>query len=473
MPRAAWARRLLVGWLILWLTGLAPLPAAAFLGESLTLEKERQIGEEFAMTLQQYYLIINDPFLTSYINRVGQRLVSQMGPQPFSYRFHILDDPTMNAFAVPGGYIYVTTGFIRMMEREGELAGVLAHEISHIYARHLARQLERSRIVNIASVLGALAGLLVGVGPLTQALMVGSMAAGEASMLKYSREHEQEADSLGVRWMVKAGYDPRDMMSVFKKMGRQRWLEGGTLPVYLSTHPDINNRMVDLAHFLGSLGQEIRGGRNDPEFPFFVLKLEGLVGNPAQLLRRTTQDLQRRPQDPAAHYGQALALARLQRTEEALAAFQRALKYAPDHPLVTRDLAIFSFERTRYAEAQALFEGLLRRDPGDATSLYYLGRIAQERRQYDLALSLMEKAHRLNPSFVEVYLNLGTLYGERGNLGLAHYYLGLHSLMSKAYPTALFHFRKASQFLSPGDRRLAEVRRQVARLEKMKVKVVN
>ncbi len=464
--------RFLAGWMAVVLLWLPGRPAWGFM-ESLTVDKERQIGEEFAMQLQQYYLIINDPYLNSYLNRLGQRLVDQLGPQPFQYRFHILDDPTMNAFAVPGGYIYVTTGFIRMMEREGELAGVLAHEISHIYARHLARQLERGKVVSIASVLGALAGIFLGVGPLSQALLVGSMAAGETSMLKYSREHEQEADALGIKWMVKAGYDPRDMMTVFKKMGRQRWFEGGTLPVYLSTHPNVDSRIVDLAHHLGNLGTPGKGGRSDPDFAYFVLRLEATVGNPAQLLRRTSQDLAREPQNAAALYGKALALARLQRQDEAQAAFQQALKLSPDHPLLKRDLAVFYFERNRYSEAQPIFEALLRQNPRDETALYYLGRIAQERRQFDLALSLMEKAHHLNPTFVEVYQNLGTLYGERGNLGLAHYYLGLHSLKVKAYPTALFHFRKAASHLPAADNRLAESRRQVARLEKMRVRVPN
>jgi predicted Zn-dependent protease len=472
MPRRPTSQRFLVGCLAFWLL-LLPGRSALGIMESLTVDKERQIGEEFAMQLQQYYLIVNDPFLSSYINRLGQRLVSQMGAQPFKYRFHILEDPTMNAFAVPGGYVYVTTGFIRMMEREGELAGVLAHEISHIQARHLARQLEKGRVVSIASVLGALAGVFLGVGPLSQALLVGSMAAGEASMLKYSREHEQEADSLGIKWMIKAGYDPRDMMTVFKKMGRQRWFEGGKIPVYLSTHPDVDTRIVDLAHQLGSRESQARSGRSDPDFPYFVLKLEAAVGNPAQLLRRANQDLARQPTNPAAHYGKALALAKLERGDEAQAAFQQALKLAPDHPLIQRDLAILSFQRNRYPEAQAIFENLLKRSPGDETSLYYLGRIAQERRQFDQALSLLEKAHHLDPTFVEVYQNLGTLYGEKGNLGLAHYYLGLHSLKAKAYPTALFHFRKAAHHLSPGDNRSAEARRQVVRLEKMRIHVGN
>ena len=108
----------------------------AFLDElsgSLSIEKERQIGEQFLLEIQQVVPLVQDPFLTSYMNHLGQNLVAQMGPQPFHYNFFIVNDPSMNAFAVPGGYVFIHTGMIRMADREGELAGVMAHEISHIY----------------------------------------------------------------------------------------------------------------------------------------------------------------------------------------------------------------------------------------------------------------------------------------------------------------------------------------------------
>ena len=103
------------------------------LSGELSIEKERQIGEEFLLELQQYYPLVEDPFVTSYFNQLGQKLAAQIGPQPFHYKFFIVIDPSMNAFAVPGGYIFIHTGMIRMAEREGEVAAVLAHEISHIY----------------------------------------------------------------------------------------------------------------------------------------------------------------------------------------------------------------------------------------------------------------------------------------------------------------------------------------------------
>jgi len=468
LPRLA-VVLLLVGSMLL----IPTQPTQAGFFEGLTIEKERQVGEEFFLELQQIMPIVGDPFLTSYFNRLGQRLAAQLGPQPFKYRFFIVDDPSMNAFAVPGGYVFVTTGMIRQMEREGELAGVVAHEISHVYARHMAKQMEKAKITNIATLIGAMAAVFLGGAALAEPLMVGTMAAGASSMLKYSRDLEQEADSLGFKWMVKAGYDPRDMLSIFRKLGRQRWFEGGEIPVYLSTHPDVDSRLVDLSHQLSRNEGNIPVSPNSVEFQYFTIKVEAYCGSPVQLLRRMNQDTAREPQNPVFRYGQALALARQERFEDALSAFQQALKLAPGNALIQRDLAILYFNRNRYQEAQQLLDELSRRSPQDEVILYYLGRIYQERKQIDQALPLFEKAHNLNPAFIEVYYNLGTLYGEKGQLGLAHYYLGLHSLRTKALPTALFHFQKALKNLPSHDSRYFEVQRQVARLEKMRVKVRN
>ena len=442
------------------------------LSGELSIEKERQIGEEFLLELQQYYPLIEDPFVTSYFNQLGQKLAAQMGPQPFHYKFFIVVDPTMNAFAVPGGYIFIHTGMIRMAEREGEVAGVLAHEISHVYARHMAKMMKKARIATVASLIGALASVFLG-GALAQPLIMGSMAAGESAMLKYSRDGEGEADALGFKWMLKAGYNPRDMVTIFNKMNKQRWLEGGKVPIYLSTHPDVDNRIVELSHQLAIHQKELPPERNNPDFEYFTIKLASLSGNPNQLLRRMTQDGLREPNNPAFQYGQALALAKLEQHGEALAAFQQALRLAPDNRLIKRDLAIYYFNHNQYSEALQKLNELSQRYPQDDVVLYYLGRIYQETKKRDQALPLFEKVHKLNPAFSEVYYNLGTLYGEKGQMGLAHYYLGFHSLKVKALPTALYHFQKALKNLSPNDPHYTEVQTQLTRLEKMKVRVRN
>ncbi len=451
---------------------LGPTHVAGGFFDPLTVKRERQIGEEFFMQLQHFYSISSDPFVTSYINRLGQKLVAQLGPQPYQFRFFILEDPSMNAFAVPGGYIFVTTGFIRTIEREGELVGVLSHEISHIYAKHLSRQMSKARPINILTLVGGLAAVLLG-GAAAAPILAGTQAAGQAAMLKYSRDMEQEADSLGFKWMMKAGYNPRDMIGVFRKMGKQRWFQGGDIPIYLSTHPDVQARLVDLSHQYTVHQDKLPATRDSAEFHYFALKVAAASGNPNQLFRRTTQASLKEPNNPVHHYGKALALSRLGRSPEAVSYFQKALQLDPGNIIIQRDLGIHYFELNRYQEALRIFESMIQTRPRDEVILYYLGRIYQQRQQTDMALAAMERVHSLNPAFVEVYHSLGMLYGEKGRLGLAHYYLGLHSLKAKAYPTALFHFKKALVNMSSRDPRYGKVRNQIARLRKMRVRVQN
>jgi predicted Zn-dependent protease len=456
-------------WLLVLVMLLGPTSATGGFFQSLTIEKEKQIGEEFFLQIQNYYTISTDPFITSYINRIGRKLVSQLGPQPYTYRFFVLNDSTMNAMAVPGGYIFITTGFIRAMEQEGELAGVLAHEISHIHARHTARQMDKGRGVNIATMVGSLAALLLG-GPAAAALLVGTQAAGQSAMLKYSRDHEQEADSLGFKWMMKAGYNPRDMIKIFQRLNKQRWFEAGEIPLYLRTHPFTDARIVNMDHQCSMHQYNLSVGRNSPDFQYFSLKVASSSGNPHQLFRRMTQASIREPKNPVFHFGKALALGRLERSEEAIAAFQEALTLDPGNVVIQRELAAHYFEGNRYQQALPILRSLTRTSAQDEVILYYLGRIYQEHHQTDQALAAMERVHSLNPAFVEVYHNLGTLYGEKGRLGLAHYYLGLHSLKARAYPTAMFHFKKALINMPASDPHYSEVRSQVARLEKLRVR---
>jgi len=458
--------------LTLVLCGLLAFPPSAcgFFG-SLTIEKEKELGEEFCLRLQQYYPVARDPYLTAYINAVGQKLVQQVGPQPFQYRFFILEDPTYNAFAVPGGFIFVNTGIIRIMEREDELAGVLAHEITHIHQRHMAKRMEKAKVTTVATLVGLLAAVLLG-GAAAAPILAGTMAGAESAMLAYSREDEREADTLGFKWMTRAGYDPHYRMSDFRKMNRQRWFDGDDYPVYLKTHPELESRIIDLAHLIDShqLGDRRESSPN-PAFTYFRQRLEALYGNPQRMKRELLIRLSQEPDNVPNRYTLALVYKRLGDRPKALEAYQQALDLDPHNTMIKRDLAIFKYESNRIQEAQNLFKELLRKDPRDEISLYYTGLIYQSQHQVDQALDLFERLLRMNPGFTEVYYSLGTLYGEKQRLGLAHYYLGRYSRMAKDLPTALFHFRKALAHLVTSDRYYAEAQIEVARLERMRVRV--
>ncbi len=458
-----------VTWLLIFLLLWGTAPATAGLFDSLTNEKERQIGEEFFLELQSAYPISTDPYISSYVNHLGHKLEAQQPPHAFKYRFYVINEPTMNAFAVPGGYVFIHTGLIRLMDREGELAGIMAHEISHLYCRHMARMMDESKGVTIASLVGSLAAVLLG-GPIAAGLLIGAQAAGQSKMLKYSREHEQEADDMGFRWMTKAGYNPMDMIAAFKKLTKQSWYSGGEAPIYLCTHPHSDTRLVELANHLAMHEETLHNGYENPEFPYFTTKVDSTSGDPYQMLRRMTQAAIREPKNPVYLYGKALALAKLDRQDEAEATLQQGLQLDPDNFIIQRELAIEQFDRNRYQQAMPLLVHLAQTHPQDEVSLYYLGKVYQEQHLTDQALAAMERVQTANPAFLEVYHDLGMLYGEAGRLGLAHYYLGLHALTARALPTALFHFKKALANLPLSDPYYGKVQEQLARLKEMKVK---
>lgn len=135
------------------------------------------------------------------------RLVKALPPQPFDFKATVVLHNSLNAFAVPGGYVFVFTGLIMNLDREDELAGVLAHELAHVTQRHVASRLERAQYLTIGSLLLAIAGVAAG-GPGGGALAVGALGAGQSAMLNYSRVDENEADHIGLQYLVAAGYPP-------------------------------------------------------------------------------------------------------------------------------------------------------------------------------------------------------------------------------------------------------------------------
>jgi beta-barrel assembly-enhancing protease len=206
------------------------------------VQDDVQLGNKAAAEIERQFPILNDRDATDYVDRIGQRLVDSIPVQfrqpAFDYRFKVVNARDLNAFALPGGPMYVNRGMIESARNEGELAGVMAHEISHIALRHATAQATRQS--SAKSTLGTI-GLILGgaiLGGQTGAQLGGMVAQGW--MTKYSREFESEADMLGARIMADAGYDPRDLANVFQTIAQERGR--GAAPEFLSSHPDPGNR---------------------------------------------------------------------------------------------------------------------------------------------------------------------------------------------------------------------------------------
>lgn len=224
------------------------MPLASFAQTTVTTPKNKykvqddvKLGNDAARKVEQQFPLVNDADAAAYLQRVGQRLVSaipnQFDQPAFNYRFKWVNASDLNAFALPGGPMYVNRGMLEAAKNEGELAGVMAHEISHVALRHATANATKqtsagSTLRNLGLILG---GAILGGQAGAQ---IGSVfAAGFA--LKYSREYESQADVLGARIMADAGYDPRDLANVFQTIAGQG---GGRGPEWLSSHPDPGNR---------------------------------------------------------------------------------------------------------------------------------------------------------------------------------------------------------------------------------------
>ena len=200
-------------------------------------EKEIAIGRQLALEVEQQSKLIDDPMVTEYINRVGQNVVLHSDAKvPFTIK--VIDSDEVNAFALPGGYFFVNKGLILAADNEAELAGVMAHEIAHVAARHAMENQGKGSLINYAS----LAGIIFG-GPIVSQVLYngGGILAGLAS-LKFSRGAEEEADDLGVQYLYASGYDPTAMATMFEKLASKSKKKPGTVAKLFSTHPQSLDR---------------------------------------------------------------------------------------------------------------------------------------------------------------------------------------------------------------------------------------
>ena len=202
-----------------------------------SLEKEINIGKQYAQEIERSAKVVEDPVIAEYVNRIGQNIVRNSDAKvPFTIK--VLDAEEVNAFALPGGFFFVNTGLLLRAESESELAGVMAHEIAHVAARHGTRQATRGQLVNIASIPLIFMGGWAGYGVRQAASL-----AIPIGFLSFSRGFESEADLLGLQYLYKTGYDPTAFVDFFEKIQSLEKKKPGTMAKVFSTHPMTDDRI--------------------------------------------------------------------------------------------------------------------------------------------------------------------------------------------------------------------------------------
>lgn len=214
---------------------------------TLSRNNEKLLGEYIYSDIRTQLPIIENPFLVEYIQKLGNKLLKNSNSHYENFTFFIVNSSVINAFALPGGYIGVNKGLITAADSEAEIAAVLAHEIAHVNQRHIARSFEQQQNMQIPMLAGIIAGaLLSAYNPdIGRSVMIGSMAAGNQSVINYTRSHEMEADRIGMQTLIHSGYPATSMVDFFQKLNSHSQIESKLFPEYLRTHPLNENRISD------------------------------------------------------------------------------------------------------------------------------------------------------------------------------------------------------------------------------------
>ncbi|MGB9712383.1 MAG: M48 family metalloprotease [Dissulfurimicrobium sp.] len=438
------ARRTCCVFLIYMLIGsfvstLQPKPSWAM----MSIEQERKLGEKLLKTIETQVTLINDPEVVGYVRDVGERILKSIDDKYFNYRFFVIKNSGINAFAVPGGEIFVNSGLLEVVDNEDELACVLAHEMGHVQGRHIARRMDSMQKVNIATAAAAVAGLFLGGGQAGSAVLATSGALNATIGLKYSREDEEEADRRAYQYLCKAGYSPKGLIEVMKKIQQYRWLGNDSVPSYLQTHPTSSQRITYLEDLIASRSCKQTAKENNFELKKIQIKTKIYEHDPNILANRYKRELSTNPDDIFLLYGLAQSLLTAKEYEDAIAAFKRLVSIAKDHQGFVVDLGIAYFTAGRYKDAISTLAPYSQNHPEDIRAKFYLASAYLEQGSYKEAATIFRSLKDVWPDRPALYFNLGRCLVPLNEKGEAHYYFYLYYKANGNREMAIYHRAKA------------------------------
>jgi beta-barrel assembly-enhancing protease len=434
---------------------------------SFSLDDERKLGKEFYEKLEKAHLLSQNERANTFLTLLGERILTTSDKAPFDFKFSIIRSSAINAFATPGGYVYVNQGLITLVGDEGQLAGVIAHEIAHVNGRHIAELVDKSQKISISTLAAVLAGAFLGGGGDAAAAVTGiAMATATALSLKYSREQEESADRMGMAYLVRAGYDGSAMLDFLKIMRRYEYYSNN-IPSYFLTHPGTDER----TRYIDALLQTTytRKGANEIVGRLrriqTILILDGETSDSANLQHFQTM-LTEKPGDVDALYGLAVTQDKLGMVNESLETFRKALLITPDDSDILRDLGITFFKLKQFSDASVYLNRARTLNEKDVDTTLYLGRTYDALGQTENALDIFKGIGEKHLDDPEVLYNLAMAYGKANQMGDSHYYFGRYFKKRGKADSALFHYKAAVPYYPKDSARSREIAKEIESLKR-------
>ncbi len=417
-----------------------------------TVGEERVVGEKLLYTVRQAFPIIGDPDLQLYINRIGAEVLNVAGIQFFEYHFYLVNSNQFNAFAAPSGLIFFYSNLIESMHTEDEFVSVLAHEIGHVVKRHIASRLEKGQKVTLASVGIALAAMALGGGGAgAQALMAGSLAAGQSAQLYFSRQDEMEADLLAYQWLKAMNRDPRgqrDMLRTMRKITRYR---SDKLPQYLLTHPHPEVRLNYVESLLDSDPTILIDETEKKNFAFLRFKYRIMAiterGDAGKTyLHRLIGDDQRTEfEKNMAVYGLSLFDRKEKNYGRSLERLDSVIQQMPDEQILRVDKGVLLSEKGDLEGAKAILEKEIAENPFDIYASFTLADVLLKLNELERSEKLFLDVAAALPEYPGVYYKLGKIQAKRGERLRSRFNLGKYNLYRGKLDLAAANFNEVKK----------------------------
>ena len=337
-------------------------------GSAISPDFERRLGKAFMRSIRQYAIIVDDPEVQGYIESIGYRLAANSDDNTLTFSFFVVDSPDINAFAAPGGVIGINSGTILNSRSESELAGVMAHEISHVTQRHMARQFEHQGQFSLARTAAMLGAILLAIadpqaGAAALAVVTGTSI---QNQINFTRANEEEADNIGIQLLARSGYDPQGMPDFFERLQQKSEFYQGNAPEFLRTHPLTTSRIAE---------SKARAARyksvnytNTPGYELVKAKLE--------------VNGYKNAKDAVKEFKYRLSITPVEKKDPVRYGYVLALTNAGAYYLAREQL-----------------KALLVRDKDNITYMLAAANIESEERNYHAALGIFQDAYQLYPDY--------------------------------------------------------------------------
>ncbi len=418
-----------------------------FTSFAITIKKEQEIAKGFIEKVKTYYTIIDDPEITGYMKGLGEKLLAQYPEQPFTYHLYVVKHDAFNAFAGPGGHIFIHSGLFEAIEKEEDLAGIIGHEISHVSCRHISERLDLQDKIKLSTIAGIAAGIFLGIyGDPTAgtALTVGAMAGGPAVSLAFSREDEMQADRIGLKYLNAAGFSGRGLIRSLNTLRGQQWFGKDQVPVYMNTHPALEDRMGYINNWVDTNEKhQTFSSENSFEFELAHTKLTATYGNTQKALKLYRKKLDQTPDDFFGNYGYGIALSRTGNTAKAIQFLKTALEKKAFHTGVLQTLGLLYYNSGEFEKSRNVFAGIVSIQPESFTSNLYYSRSLIETGELDKALDTIKNYAVEEIGNIKAFYCLADIYSRKQQFADSYYYLGLYYKGKKDYKNAVNQFTMA------------------------------